>query len=661
MEPGHLVEFFEEKRIILAAVLEVKGERLHVLAPGNREMTVAKKRMLHTCPGSLSARLTRQQWLNLLEETAARREALKETVNLEELWEFAAAEEAVMSAQELAELWFNQGSPDHTAAIGRALYGNGLLFKYKDGLWAANPPEVVEALKDKRRREEELRRELEDAAQHLKSAWETGVINDPAWRERLVAVLKPMALLGEDAPDYARGKAFLDKARLPVADAPFKLLVRLGVFHEDENLDLYRLDVPLNFSAESLGLASSLDAKAAPDPYAAWRRDLTGLECFTIDGERTRDFDDALSLEPSGEGWRLGVHIADVSALVAADSPLDREARERGTSIYLPESRLPMLPEAISEDTLSLMAHEDRLALSFLVELTPNAEVREWEIVPSRIRVQRRLTYHQVDDSLESDPTLAALSRLMEKHKTRRLAEGGYELKLPEVWVIFSPNGEIQVATEDQETGSHELVSEAMVLANFLAARFLADRGLPAIYRAQPEPREPIAKDEPKDLFALWQDRRRLSRVVMDLSPQPHWGLGLPLYTFATSPIRRYLDLVIHRQILSGIMGGEPAYTAPELEQILMTIEPAMRRAGALKTRRLRYWLLKYLSGRVGQKMEALVLETMPHRQRVLLPQLLLEGGLSSPASMRLKPGDLVRVRLDKALPREDQLRLSLA
>ena len=139
--------------------------------------------------------------------------------------------------------------------------------------------------------------------------------------------------------------------------------------------------------------------RSPPDPYAARRRDLTDLEIITIDGERTRDFDDALSLEEVPEGWRLGIHIADVSALVQPRTPLDLEAQERGTSIYLPERRLPMLPEELSEDTVSLLAHQERLALSFLVTLSPEAEVKDWVIVPSLIKVGRRLTYHEVDDS----------------------------------------------------------------------------------------------------------------------------------------------------------------------------------------------------------------------------------------------------------------------
>jgi exoribonuclease-2 len=205
------------------------------------------------------------------------------------------------------------------------------------------------------------------------------------------------------------------------------------------------------------------------------------------------------------------------------------------------------------------------------------------------------------------------------------------------------------------------MVGEAMVLANSLASQFLSEQGVPAIYRGQPDPREPIKPSPDKSLLELWQDRRRLSRVVMDLAPSPHWGLGLPCYTFATSPIRRYLDLVIHRQLLAAVSGQPPPYTPADLERILATIEPAMRRAGQLKTRRLRYWLLKHLASRVGQKLEAQVLDSVPHRYRLILPDILLELFMAAPATVKLTPGDTVLVRLDRVVPREDQIKVSLA
>jgi exoribonuclease-2 len=662
MEPGYLVEFFEEKSILVAAVLDLKGDRLQVVTPTNRDLTVARKRVLHACPGGRPGVLSRQEWLVLLQETTRRREALQQSIDLAEVWELLVEEEKALPVDDMAELWFGSATPDQVAAMGRALYEDRFLFKYKDGLWLPNSPEVVENLQDKARREEEARQELAEAAQWLRTAWEGGKIADPAMRERLVELLRSVAVWGQESPEYARVKSFLDKAKIPGEQAPFKLLVRLKVFSEDENLDLYRLETPLTFSEEVIHSAGRLKVEPSPDPYAAIRADLTHLDCCTIDGERTRDLDDALSLEILPTGYHLGVHIADVSALVAVGSSLDQEAQERGTSIYLPETRLPMLPEEISEDTLSLVAQKERRALSFLINLDPEGEVQEWKITPSLIRVRRRLSYGEADRLLErEDDNIGILARLTERLKSRRLAQGGYELKLPEVWVSFDSQGRVQVTVEDQETPSHQIIAEAMVLANWLAATFLVERGVPALYRTQPEPREPIDREAPKTLLELWQDRRKLSRVFMELTPQPHWGLGLPQYTFATSPIRRYLDLVIHRQILSALMIAPPFYSPEELEKIAAVIDPAMRRAGLLKNLRLRYWLLKYLAGQVGQKLEALVVEALPHRSRLLLPDILLDVPFTAPATLRLKPGDLVQVRLDRVAPRENQIKLSLA
>jgi exoribonuclease-2 len=660
MKPGYLVEFYEEKRLLCGLVLDLKGDRLQVIAQTGRELTLAPKRVLHTCPASLSGSASRQQILTFLEETHRRRETLKAAINLEELWELLAAENQALTEEEMADLWFGRITPEEVAALGRLLREDRFLFKHKDNCWAPHSPEVVAGLKEQHQRELERRRELEEGAAWLQAVWAGEAAPAPAFRDRLVEILKQVAVSGVDAPDYEQGKALLEKARLPAPDAAFRLLVRLGIFEEDEDLDLHRLEVPRKFSPEALHLARSLRASPPPDPYAAQRLDLTGLDCLTIDGEQTRDFDDALSLEEVPGGWRLGVHIADVAAAMAPGTPLDLEARERGTSIYLPERRLPMLPEEISEDSLSLLARQERRALSFLATLDDRGELKDWLITPSLIRVRWRLTYSQVDSLLPQDVKLAKLEQLGRALKQRRLAQGGYELHLPEVWVVFTPQG-LQVKVEDQDAPSRQLVAEAMVLANWLAAEFLRERNLPAIYRSQPEPREAMARREGKTLFELWQDRRNLSRVVMDLSPQPHWGLGLNCYTMVTSPIRRYLDLVIHRQLHAALGGAPPMYRREDLEEIISVIDPAMRRAGMLKTRRLRYWLLKYLAEKIGQKMPALVLESLPNRYRLMLPELLLEFLFLAPATAKLTPGETITVRLDRVSPREDLIRVSLA
>ncbi len=661
MEKGKIIEFFDEKRLVCAYCLEDRGDKLHVLTESNRELTLSKKRVIFSSAGPPAASLSRQQTLEYLKDVAQRRQDFMRELHLEEVWELLVDEAESQSAAQIARLWYGEGvSADQIAALGRALFGDRFYFKHKSGAWQPHPPEVVEQLKEQFQREAQRQEDLKIAAGWLRAAWQTGQIADPVWRERLTAVLKDLALFGPEAASYQTGKEFLEKAELTKPDAPFLLLVKLGVFHPDENLDLLRLQVPVEFPLPALTTAASVAGTNRTD-LRDKRLDLTTLELFTIDGELTRDFDDALSLRPVAGGWELGVHIADVASCVRAGEVLDEVARQRGTSIYLPERRIPMFPEILSENILSLIADEVRCALSFLVCLDEQGEILNWRVAPSLIRVGRRLTYRQAVDLVENDGAWSILHRLSLALRERRLAQGGIHLHLPEVKLFIDPRGDVMVEIENTETPGHQIVSEAMVLANSLAARLLAESRTPAIYRSQGPPREALPQEGAKSLWQLWQDRRKLSRMVLDLDPQPHWGLGLPQYTTLSSPIRRYLDLIINRQVLALLTDTPLPYSRENLEEFLTELEPALRRAAQLKFRRQRYWLLKYLSRREGQKLEALVLDRQPHRYRLLLPDVLLEVDFPPPAALTLHPGDAVMVRIDRALPRDDVVKVSLA
>ena len=224
MEPGYLVEFFDQRRILCGIILELKGERLHVLSQTNREMTLARKRVLHACPSRLSPQLPRQQLLDHLEETARKREALKASIQLEELWQLLAEETQALTAPEMADLWFGgEATPDQMAALERALLEDRFLFKYKEDLWVPNPPEAVAHLKEHWQREQERLQEMEAAAAWLRAVWEGEKAPEPKGKAYLLELLRRMAVFGSEAPDYAQGKAYLEKARLTAPDAPFLL------------------------------------------------------------------------------------------------------------------------------------------------------------------------------------------------------------------------------------------------------------------------------------------------------------------------------------------------------------------------------------------------------------------------------------------------------
>ncbi|MBU4573852.1 MAG: RNB domain-containing ribonuclease, partial [Desulfarculus sp.] len=392
------------------------------------------------------------------------------------------------------------------------------------------------------------------------------------------------------------------------------------------------------------------------------RTDLTELYTFTIDGNFTTDFDDALSFEPDENGGgTLGVHITDAGAIMPPEGPLEEEARLRATSLYLPDDRLPMLPPRLSEDQLSLRQGELRPGLSVLARLDAEGRLIDYRLERSLLKVHKRLTYDEADGMLESDPRLAGLHAICQALRRRRGEAGAYFLPLPEVLVGVDPaTKEVWVRRVDRNGPSREMVAETAILGNWLFALFLADSGAPALFRTQAKPSEPIEERDPGDIYHHFKQRRLLNRVEITTKPGLHSSLGVHPYTHATSPIRRYLDLVMQRQIGSILCGGPPLYSAKELEEVAMEVGPSVRRAMRVRQVRQRYWLLQWLRQRQDQPQPAVVMERQMRRWQLLLTDIMMLVNIPIRAGQDISPGQEVEVMVERVDPFEDILRVKL-
>ena len=315
------------------------------------------------------------------------------------------------------------------------------------------------------------------------------------------------------------------------------------------------------------------------------REDLRGEFIVTIDPDDARDFDDAIHVEKTGSGWRLGVHIADVAAYVESGSPLDREARRRGNSIYLPGRVIPMLPERLSNGVCSLNPGVDRLTHSVFVHFDKHGTAKSARFVRSVIRSAHRLTYKQVYAILTAAPRdqlgerlhiaweLAALLR------QKRFDHGALDLDFPEVKVWVDKEGYPVKLERIENDESHQLIEEFMLTANEAVARELKKRAIPSIYRVHENPdpeklaeyREFVLgfnykvgdlthRAELQRLLASFRGKPEEQALKVALlkslkrarySPQPlgHYGLDKANYLHFTSPIRRYADLIVHRAL----------------------------------------------------------------------------------------------------------------
>lgn len=362
----------------------------------------------------------------------------------------------------------------------------------------------------------------------------------------------------------------------------------------------YRL--PLRFPEAVEAFAHSLPKKIT-DGDLRDRADLRTLDCVTIDPVDAKDFDDALSYREEQDGRiEIGVHIADVGHYVKVGTPLDDEARQRATSVYLVDRVVPMLPEALSNRLCSLVPGEDRLAFSVLFHLDRERSVASIRFTPSIIRSRRRFTYQEVQallDGAEPAPadrpllrSLRELATLSERLIAERHRRGSLDFDLPESRVILNEHGlpiDIQKVVRLE---AHRLVESFMLLANEAVAKRLRTIDLPTLFRVHMGP-DPLAATELREALARFGLRlpvgpgrpitakmlqkvllasegepqaelihmlilRSMKRALYHVEPLGHFGLATKNYTHFTSPIRRYPDLVVHR-VLRAVLRRGPA------------------------------------------------------------------------------------------------------
>jgi exoribonuclease-2 len=664
MEVGNIVEYIDRQRILCAVVLEIRNQRLRLLTENNKEVSLSVGRLLHRDSARIDPALGRTRMVDALKAAAHKRKALISQVAIRELWQVLNSEQQWIDLETMTAFCF-PGAPngDHRSAVVRALFDDRLYFRFNPERFFPNSEEQVERISAQRDAEARRARIIEEGGEWLrrrsaKSGPAGSPAADPAPAE-VLDVLKSFYLFEKESPEYSLTRGMLERAGLePTADL-FPLLVQEGVFAEDENLDLLRLDIPVGFPEDAQARAEVLLDAGRIDPSDGRRRDLTHLNLFTIDGQSTLDFDDALSLEAIPEGIQLGIHIVDVAHYVRKGGPLDREAQRRGSSIYMADRKLSMLPPGLAEGLCSLKAGEIRPAISTLIDLTPELGILRYRLLPSCVQVKDQRTYFDVNLAADQDPKILQLRSIAHKFRDSRLAAGAVHISVPEINIWIGESGEVNLSRVNRESPGRMLVAEIMIMANWLMARFLAEHRTPAIFRSQPDPRQRLYQGEEGTLFQHWMQRRLLNRFVLGHAPEKHSGLGLNAYVTATSPIRKYFDLVNQRQVRA-VLGLEEPYTAEEVDLLIQALEPPMSRVGRLQTSRHRYWLLKHLEQRVGQKAEAIVLVRRRNSYQLLLTDCMLECDMPAAGNLDLKPEDLVQITIQKVDARRNLIALAL-
>ena len=538
-----------------------------------------------------------------VEKKLAAKQYQQSAADIQTIYELCPKNTAYSLTQLAAEFLTNPADGWAVASLLIAIKQQKYLFRQRKKMFFARSKENIELIQQAEAQAEKLRQQK---------------IKEAKWLSLLTAG-KPPVVAGEDKPlfkklldrlkhvliniDSLEKKYFAKILSLGELD-PFPLEYKLAKLLKNAGRNLSwgaaiiartRLDQPFEPAA-----LQEADFKLTANPLdlslkqANWQ-DETRLAAYTIDSENTKDRDDAISLEQVADKFYLRSHIAHVAAFVPPDSALFTAAENRISSLYSPKKAFYMLPTTITEQKLSLNAEQEKLVMTFCWELNPKLQLCSFKIYPSTIRVRRNLTYDQLDQDLASENSYWKNCQLFTKQCFKQRKAAGAEMSNNlEVRLDIRDPQAIKLLPPRTRSPAARLIEELAIQTNFQAGQFLSHSYDFAIYRGQNSPEASNEKNLSSKLTRL--------PARMNTRPQAHASLGLSCYSQATSPLRRFSDLIAQHLILAKLNCQQPAWDENKIMQWCYRIEQQTKLYRQTERRLLDHWKYKYLAQNIGGK-----------------------------------------------------------
>ncbi len=629
---NELIAYRKRREPALGVVLHVHTGKVAILSEDGKHYEVEPKKIVLltgiTVPETLTdseRKLEMRKWRRELEEK-------KDSVDLETLWQCVVEEQETVSFEEILQLYLGteQVSAERRFLVFWAVDKNTVyLARGEDGYLVRSRDDVSRTL-----RTIELREERERRAQAAVS-WVRSVLSGEAPSavdESHGEFLELIERYVIDLDGYERAKeakSFLHEAELKEVESAVEFLIKTGFWEKDDDPESKKIAFHFKHSQRAL---EEVEAVLSIRGGFEGLTDRMDLEVFSVDSETTQDIDDAISLEVHEDRVTLGVHISNVAHFIGRGSFLDQGALERAETVYFPEGRIDMFPREIVSRKLSLTAGDPRPALSlFAIFNKEDFTLIDYRFEETVIRVSKNLTYAEATEIFDQTQWGKSLVALTDSLRSTRVEKGAFIVQLPELKIRFGDRDGISISKDCMDSPAHNVVSECMILMNRLSGDFFGKNEIPALFRSQAQEIDPEARElDPGDVLFPVKVIKHLKPSFVTSTPETHKSLGVACYVQMTSPIRRYLDLVMQRQLISWIEEQKICYSESELENTNTRVSLATREIKNAQRSRHRYWLIRYLMEKDIKGATGYVSSRGYNGFNVYIPEFLVELALSN-------------------------------
>ena len=660
---NELIVVLKKKKPVLGIVTSIERDVVKFLSEDGKEWEYPPEKIDFKSSIILSDKSNSSEKKLELREYRRELNESSRDLDLESLWESVVGSVKNISFDDLKEIYYGDKTIENLDVLRMfwAVNRDDVYFRGENGLYAPVPESEV---KTKLAELEKERRKIEetDTAVNWFLNFRKGNDGEAADFEKQYFVeLIESYVLNEGSKDRLReAKGFLNKVGLNTPEDASQLLIDLGVWEKNSDPELKKLESFESFSKKALEEAEEIKSK---DFVIEDYTDLRSKNIFTIDDEDTEDIDDAISIEIEGDYIEVGVHISNVAYYIQKDSRLDIEACKKGDTVYIPDKRIDILPKDLIKDVFSLYAGKPRLALSLLVRFDKKTyEVKEYEFIKSVISVTRNYSYKEAEEELLREKAGKELVNISMALRRKRVLRGAFILQLPELKFDIDENEKIEIYKNYMNSIPHMIIAELMILMNNIAGKVIRENEIPSVYRVQNEEISQDAREmDINDPLYNVKVVKHLRPSLISTNPDRHRSLGLDCYVQITSPIRRYTDLVVQRQIISIIEGDKWLYDGKELFEIIGNVADGFGERRLLQKNRKKYWLFRYLKDHVNEKIKGIVSAINERNILVYIPEFLIELPIKNFKGIDLKEYQEVDLEIESIDPLRKKINLLIA